>query len=78
MSGLLVAAIVGATILGDALQTIGMRRHGEIHDFRPGALGRAAAALARNWCVIAAVAKSPGFHRVVTLPVPGITPRWSA
>jgi drug/metabolite transporter (DMT)-like permease len=68
MSWLLVAAIVGATILGDALQTIGMRRHGEIHDFRPGALGRAAAALARNWCVIAAVAMmAVSFVAFVTL-----------
>ncbi|MGE5645541.1 MAG: EamA family transporter [Acidobacteriota bacterium] len=55
MNWLLVAVIVGATVLADYFQALGMRRHGEIHDFRPGALGRAAAALARNWCVIAAV-----------------------
>jgi drug/metabolite transporter (DMT)-like permease len=53
---LLVGIIVLATTLGDALQTHGMKRHGEIHDFRPGALGRVAAALARNWSVIAAIA----------------------
>ena len=56
MTWFLVATIVGATTLGDTLQTLGMRRHGEIHDFRPGALGRAAAALARNWYVVVAVA----------------------
>lgn len=55
MTWLLVGITVGATTLGDTLQTMGMKRHGEIQDFRPGALGRAAAALARNWCVIAAV-----------------------
>jgi drug/metabolite transporter (DMT)-like permease len=33
-----------------------MRRHGEIHDFRPGSLGRAAAALARSWPIVASVA----------------------
>ena len=33
-----------------------MRRHGEIHDFRPGALGRAMALLARNRFVIGSVA----------------------
>ncbi len=33
----------------------GMRRHGEIHDFRPNALGRAAATLARNRFVVASV-----------------------
>lgn len=56
MNWLLVALIVAATTLSDALQTHGMKRHGEIHDFRPGALGRVASALARNWCIIGAVA----------------------
>lgn len=55
MTWLLVGVIVGSTTLGDTLQTMGMRRHGEIRDFRPGALGRAAAALARNWYVIVAM-----------------------
>lgn len=53
---LLVAVIVGATTLGDVLQTIGMKHHGEIHDFRPGALGRVAASLARNWYIPVAIA----------------------
>jgi drug/metabolite transporter (DMT)-like permease len=56
MKWLFVAVIVCATVLGDVLQTVGMRRHGEIHDFRPGALGRAAAVLARNRYVVLAVA----------------------
>ncbi len=55
MKWALVGIIVGATTLGDTLQTLGMRHHGEIHDFRPGALGRVLGALARNWYVIAAV-----------------------
>jgi drug/metabolite transporter (DMT)-like permease len=55
MNWALVAIIVAATVLGDVLQTLGMRHHGEIHDFRPGALGRVAAALSRNWYVIVAV-----------------------
>ncbi len=55
MTWAMVGIIVAATVLGDTLQTLGMRRHGEIHDFRPGALGRAAAALARNWYIIVAV-----------------------
>jgi drug/metabolite transporter (DMT)-like permease len=50
-----VAAIVGATTIGEVMQAMGMRRHGEIRDFRPGALGRAAAALARNRFVIGGV-----------------------
>jgi drug/metabolite transporter (DMT)-like permease len=56
MKWILVAIVVTATVLCDTLETAGMRRHGEIRDFRPGALGRAGAALARNWYVIAAVA----------------------
>jgi len=53
---LLIAIIVAATTVGEVLQAAGMRRHGEIRDFRPGALGRAAAVLARNRFVIGAVA----------------------
>ena len=44
MKWLLVALIVAATTAGEVLQAAGMRRHGEIHDFRPGAIGRALAA----------------------------------
>lgn len=55
MKWLLIAVIVGATTVGEVLQALGMRRHGEIRDFRPGALGRAVAGLARNWMVAASV-----------------------
>ncbi|MBV9744058.1 MAG: EamA family transporter [Acidobacteriia bacterium] len=55
MKWLLVGAIVAATTIGELLQAKGMRRHGEIRDFRPGALGSAVAALARNWMVAASV-----------------------
>jgi drug/metabolite transporter (DMT)-like permease len=51
----LIGVIVAATTVGEVLQAMGMRRHGEIRDFRPGALGRAAAVLARNWMVAASV-----------------------
>src|SRR4051812_42542647 len=44
--------MVGATTAGEILQAAGMRRHGEIRDFRPGAIGRALALLARNRFVI--------------------------
>ena len=52
MKWLLVALMVGATTAGEVLQAAGMRRHGEIRDFRPGAIGRALAMLARNRFVI--------------------------
>ena len=52
MKWLLVAVMVGTTTAGEVLQAAGMRRHGEIHDFRPGAIGRALAMLSRNAFVI--------------------------
>jgi drug/metabolite transporter (DMT)-like permease len=52
---LLVGIIVAATTAGDVLQAHGMRRHGEIHDFRPGALGKLVGLLARNKSIIASV-----------------------
>ena len=56
MKWALVALMVGATTAGEVMQAAGMRRHGEIRDFRPGAIGRALAVLARNRFVIGAVA----------------------
>ena len=50
-----IAIIVGATTAGEVLQALAMRRHGEIR-FRPSALGRAAAVLARNRFIIGSVA----------------------
>jgi len=50
-----IAIIVGATTVGEVLQAMGMRRHGEIRDFRPGAIGRAMAVLAQNRFVIGSV-----------------------
>jgi drug/metabolite transporter (DMT)-like permease len=52
---LLIGVIVAATTVGEVLQAMGMRRHGEIRDFRPGAIGRALALLARNRFVIGSV-----------------------
>jgi drug/metabolite transporter (DMT)-like permease len=56
MRWILIAVIVAATVAGEVLQAKGMRSHGEIRDFRPGALGRAMAALTRNRFVIGGVA----------------------
>ena len=55
MRWLLVWIIVLATTAGNVLLSVGMRHHGEIHDFRPGALGRVAAALVRSRYIIASV-----------------------
>ena len=55
MNWLLVGIIVAATTFGQVLEAKGMRHHGEIRDFRLGALGRGLAALTRNWYIIASV-----------------------
>ena len=55
MTWIYIAIIVLATTVGEVMQAMGMRRHGEIRDFRPTALGRAAATLAHNRFVIASV-----------------------
>jgi drug/metabolite transporter (DMT)-like permease len=52
MKWLLVALCVTSTVLGDVFRSLGMRHHGEIRDFRPGAIGSAMSAVARNWMVI--------------------------
>jgi drug/metabolite transporter (DMT)-like permease len=53
---MLVGVVVASTSAGQVLQAIGMRRHGEIRDFTPGAIGSAVAVLARNRFVIASIA----------------------
>jgi len=50
-----IGVIVAATTVGEVLQAHGMRSHGEIRDFRPGAIRRAMAMLARNWAIILSV-----------------------
>lgn len=55
MKWVLVAVIVAATTVGEVLQAIGMKRHGEVHDFHPTALGRLVAAIARNRFILASV-----------------------
>jgi drug/metabolite transporter (DMT)-like permease len=55
MQWFLVGVIVLSTVLGDLLQTIEMKRIGEVHDFRPGRIGALLAELARRRFLIAAV-----------------------
>lgn len=68
MNWLLVAIVVIATTVGEVLQAIGMRDHGEIHDFRPGALGRVLAAVARNrYIVVSVLAMAVSFFAFMAL-----------
>src|SRR6202165_1774401 len=48
MKWLLVALIVIPGTIADLLNTMGMKRNGEVHDFRPHAIFRLTASLARN------------------------------
>jgi drug/metabolite transporter (DMT)-like permease len=52
---LLLAVIVGSTVIADLLQSLEMKRHGEIRDFRPSGLRRVLATLARKKNVILAM-----------------------
>jgi hypothetical protein len=52
MKWLWIGVIVAATTVGEVLQAHGMRAHGEIRDFRPGAVGRALAMVSRNRYII--------------------------
>ena len=51
----LLSVIVGGTVIGDLLQSLEMKRHGEIRDFGPRGLGRVAATLARKKGLILAI-----------------------
>jgi drug/metabolite transporter (DMT)-like permease len=55
MRWLLVFIIVSATVLADILQSIEMKRHGEVEDFRPGRLARMLAGFARRLYLVLAV-----------------------
>src|SRR5882757_1354382 len=52
MKWLLVFMVICATTVGDVCRSLGMRQHGEIHDFRAGAIGKAFGMIARNSYVI--------------------------
>ena len=47
---ILVGVIVGSTVMGDLLQSLEMKRHGEISNFHPRGLSLLAATLAKpSW-----------------------------
>jgi len=55
MKWLLIALIVIPGTIADLLNTMGMKRNGEVYDFRPFAIIRLIASLARNPCVCVGV-----------------------
>jgi uncharacterized membrane protein len=68
MKWIMIGIIVAATTAGEVLQAKGMRRHGEIQDFRPGAIGRALAVLSRNrYVVLSVIAMTVSFFAYLGL-----------
>lgn len=55
MKWILVAMIVAGNATGDLLNTAGMKRHGEIHDFNPRHMPRLLKSLGRNLYVVGGV-----------------------
>ncbi len=52
---ILLGIVVGSTVVGDLLQTVEMKRHGEIKEFHPRGLGKVIATLARRKFLIASI-----------------------
>jgi transporter family protein len=68
MKWLLVLVIVLCNTVGDLFMAYGMRRHGNVMQFHPSALGRLATALSRNKHVICGVAAMAiGFFALLSL-----------
>ena len=56
MKWLLVMVIVAGNTCGDLLNAYGMRRHGEVREFHPTAIGRLIARLVRNVYITGGIA----------------------
>ena len=68
MKWALVAIIVVCNTTSDLLNALGMRRHGEVREFHPTAIGRLVAALAKNGYVAAGiVAMAISFFALLSL-----------
>src|ERR1044071_4598026 len=68
MKWLLVLVIVASNTVGDLLNAIGMRRHGEVREFHPTALTRLVGLLARNGYVLGGiVCMAVGFFALIEL-----------
>ncbi len=67
-SWVLVAVIVLSTVAGDFLQTIEMKRHGEINDFAPSGISRhLATLLQRKYLILAIVFMAISFFAFMKL-----------
>lgn len=68
MKWLLVFFLIASTTLGDVARARGMKRHGEVREFRPGAIRRALWSLARNrWVILSTLAMAVSFFTFIRL-----------
>jgi drug/metabolite transporter (DMT)-like permease len=68
MNWLLVAVIVLSNAFGDTLTTYGMKRRGEVEDFRPTSIGRLIAEITRDRYIIGGIASlAVGFFALMAL-----------
>jgi uncharacterized membrane protein len=65
---LLLAIIVGSTVMADVLQSLEMKKHGEIREFHPRGIGRVLAALAvKKFLILSIVFMAISFFAFMTL-----------
>ena len=68
MKWILVLMVICATTVGDVFRSLGMRQHGEIHDFRPNAVLQIVARLSRNMFIVTGtLAQAVSFFSFVAL-----------
>ena len=64
----LVLILVASTTIGDVARARGMKNHGEVREFHPGALANALGALARNkWVIVSTFAMAISFFAFMRL-----------
>jgi drug/metabolite transporter (DMT)-like permease len=65
---LYLALVVGTTVVSDILQSHEMKDHGELHDFRPGAIARSLAVLSqRRYLILSVVFMAISFFSFLKL-----------
>ena len=65
---LYLAVVVGSTVVGDLLQSREMKDHGELHDFRPGAIARTLGVLSqRRYLILSIVFMAVSFFAFLKL-----------
>ena len=68
MKWIIVMILIASTTLGDVARARGMKNHGEVREFHPGAISSALWALARNrWVILSTCSMAISFFSFVRL-----------